>query len=580
MTQISFARGMPGPDLLPIAAFGDCAREALERDGATALQTARPVVTRRSSEWVAEQHGIDPWRASSSRTGRSRASRSRRATSCSRARASSWRRPATTARSRSSASSAPRWSRWSSPTTASTSMRSQSRSAKRGPTSSTRSRLSRTRAGARSPRTAGASSTSRLDRAATVFEDDPVRDAPLRGRVDPAPFELSGGTTSSSSRRSRRPSRRASAPATSSFRRSSCPRSRSSSFQNYVSPAIFVEAALLEFLTSGRFEPNLETVRDGLRLRRDAMLAALSREMPEAPSLESARGRLLPLARPAERAYRPKLFSPEQERRTSSSSRAPTSSSTAAGNRRGSRSPSPPHARSTRASPGSDGSCARRLPLQPDTAPGPYRPPGRARRSPARASRFPCASRLGSRASGSTPTRHSPTAASVIEEHDELSAGAGRHEELYFVARGHAASPSTARRSTRRPGTLRLRPRPARAARRRAAEPGTTVLVVGGTRGEGFPGLSVGVLARGAALLHGEGHERGTEIWAGPRAASGEPERPLQPRLLRGARRPRGRTRSSTSPRPRRRSAPAGLARTDSDFDSIRRKPALPGAQP
>ena len=26
----------------------------------------------------------------------------------------------------------------------------------------------------------------------------------------------------------------------------------------------------------------------------------------------------------------------------------------------------------------------------------------------------------------------------VIEEHDELGAGAGRHEELYFVARGHA----------------------------------------------------------------------------------------------------------------------------------------------
>jgi hypothetical protein len=26
----------------------------------------------------------------------------------------------------------------------------------------------------------------------------------------------------------------------------------------------------------------------------------------------------------------------------------------------------------------------------------------------------------------------------VIEEHDELGHGAGRHEELYFVARGHA----------------------------------------------------------------------------------------------------------------------------------------------
>ena len=59
---------------------------------------------------------------------------------------------------------------------------------------------------------------------------------------------------------------------------------------NYVSPAIFVEAALLEFLTSGRFEPNLETVRDGLRIRRDAMLAALAREMPEGTAWNQPEG--------------------------------------------------------------------------------------------------------------------------------------------------------------------------------------------------------------------------------------------------------------------------------------------------
>ena len=59
---------------------------------------------------------------------------------------------------------------------------------------------------------------------------------------------------------------------------------------NYVSPAIFVEAALLEFLTSGRFEPNLETVRDGLRIRRDAMLAALTREMPEGTAWNQPEG--------------------------------------------------------------------------------------------------------------------------------------------------------------------------------------------------------------------------------------------------------------------------------------------------
>ena len=48
-----------------------------------------------------------------------------------------------------------------------------------------------------------------------------------------------------------------------------------------MSPAIFVEAALNEFVTAGLFEPNLERVTGELRARRDAMLAALARELPE-----------------------------------------------------------------------------------------------------------------------------------------------------------------------------------------------------------------------------------------------------------------------------------------------------------
>ena len=62
MALISFARGMPGPDLLPIAAFGDCAREALERDGATALQYGPPGGYPPLKQWIAEQHGVDPAR--------------------------------------------------------------------------------------------------------------------------------------------------------------------------------------------------------------------------------------------------------------------------------------------------------------------------------------------------------------------------------------------------------------------------------------------------------------------------------------------------------------------------------------
>ena len=51
--------------------------------------------------------------------------------------------------------------------------------------------------------------------------------------------------------------------------------------ENYVSPSIFVQAALAEFVHEGYFEPNLERAREGLRIRRDAMLAALEAEAPD-----------------------------------------------------------------------------------------------------------------------------------------------------------------------------------------------------------------------------------------------------------------------------------------------------------
>ncbi len=60
--------------------------------------------------------------------------------------------------------------------------------------------------------------------------------------------------------------------------------------ENYVSPSIFVQAALAEFANEGIFEPNLERTRDGLRIRRDAMLAALEREAPEGLSWNRPEG--------------------------------------------------------------------------------------------------------------------------------------------------------------------------------------------------------------------------------------------------------------------------------------------------
>ena len=49
----------------------------------------------------------------------------------------------------------------------------------------------------------------------------------------------------------------------------------------YISPPYLSQATVLEFVRRGNFEPNLERVNGLLRVRRDAMLEALAREMPE-----------------------------------------------------------------------------------------------------------------------------------------------------------------------------------------------------------------------------------------------------------------------------------------------------------
>jgi hypothetical protein len=74
----------------------------------------------------------------------------------------------------------------------------------------------------------------------------------------------------------------------------------------------------------------------------------------------------------------------------------------------------------------------------------------------------------------------------LIEEHDELGAGAGGHEEVYLVLTGHARFVVGGDEVDGPPGTFVFVPDPATRRSATAAEAGTTVLVVGGTRGEAF----------------------------------------------------------------------------------------------
>lgn len=62
MAVISFARGVPAPECLPVADLADCARAAVERDGTTVLSYGPAGGYQPLRQWIAERHGVDPGR--------------------------------------------------------------------------------------------------------------------------------------------------------------------------------------------------------------------------------------------------------------------------------------------------------------------------------------------------------------------------------------------------------------------------------------------------------------------------------------------------------------------------------------
>jgi tetratricopeptide repeat protein len=74
----------------------------------------------------------------------------------------------------------------------------------------------------------------------------------------------------------------------------------------------------------------------------------------------------------------------------------------------------------------------------------------------------------------------------VVEEHDETGAGAGHHEELYVVIQGRATFTVDGESFDAPVGTLVFLDDPKERRAARAVEDGTTVLAIGGTRGQPF----------------------------------------------------------------------------------------------
>src|SRR3954453_2032983 len=113
-----------------------------------------------------------------------------------------------------------------------------------------------------------------------VLEDDPYGLIRFDGEPLPSLFDLSGATIAYSS----------------SFSKTIAPGLRVGWFvfpeglakqieatatATYITPVLLGQATVHEFVARGRFEPNLERVRGLLGARRDAMLAAFDRELPD-----------------------------------------------------------------------------------------------------------------------------------------------------------------------------------------------------------------------------------------------------------------------------------------------------------
>jgi DNA-binding transcriptional MocR family regulator len=59
---ISFARGIPAPECIAVDELADCARVAVERDGATVLSYGPAGGYQPLRDWLGERHGVDPER--------------------------------------------------------------------------------------------------------------------------------------------------------------------------------------------------------------------------------------------------------------------------------------------------------------------------------------------------------------------------------------------------------------------------------------------------------------------------------------------------------------------------------------
>jgi 2-aminoadipate transaminase len=282
MGVVSFARGVPAPECLAVAELADCAKAAIERDGASVLSYGPGGGYAPLRAWIADRHGVEPARVvitSGSLQGfvflaEELVTPGTRVL----VEAPTYDRPLKILR------------RLGAEVVAlpmdedGLQFDALERALAEGP----KPAFLYTIATFQNPsgRTLSVERRRRIAELARehellVLEDDPYGLVRYEGTAPPTIFELEGG---------------ANVAYASSFSKTVAPGVRVGYFvlpaelaaqmealavSTYISPPFLTQATVHEFITRGLFEPNLERVNGLLRARRDAMLDALERELPE-----------------------------------------------------------------------------------------------------------------------------------------------------------------------------------------------------------------------------------------------------------------------------------------------------------
>lgn len=282
MTTISFARGIPATVCLPVRELADCARTVFERDGETALNYGPPGGYGPLREWLAERHGVASGQVMLTNgslqgldlvIGRYAAERRLLVEAPTYDRALH-----VAARRGVDIGAVHHDGEGIDPDALADELARDSRPALLYLLPTFQNPTGRTLTLERRRRLLELAEGHDL----LILEDDPYRLVRFEGEDVPSLFELSGGdgvVYSTSFSKIVAPGLRVGYLVVSGALAGELEATAAST---YLSPAFSTQAIIFEFLHRGLLEPNVERVSSLLRERRDAMLRALERELPEA----------------------------------------------------------------------------------------------------------------------------------------------------------------------------------------------------------------------------------------------------------------------------------------------------------